>query len=314
MEIGYFGTPEHSKELLQMLYDAGHKIAFVVTNPDRPKGRNKKLTPSPVKVYAEKKSIPIFQPERLKSSPEKEEIKKFNTDLHIVYAYGQIIPEDVFMLPKIVSMNLHGSLLPEYRGASPVQTAIMDGKKTTGFTLQKLSKELDAGDILYQETIPILDEDNTETILKQITERGGRKILELIKNNGPWIATPQNSSLATYCRKILPEDRIIHFQKDHISIHNQIRALYPEPLAYTFFKGKRILILQSNLNKSKPSTDPSLEPGSLVKEGKNLLFVTCGDQFMLSIEALQPEGKKPMKAIDFINGYQIKKGDYFSEN
>ncbi len=314
MRVGYFGTPEHSRKLLQILYDSGIEIAFVVTNPDKPQGRSKTPVPSPVKQFAMGKKIRIFQPSRLKDAPEREEILKIPVDIHIVYAYGQIIPEDIYTKPPLGSINLHGSLLPEYRGASPVQSALMDGKKETGFSIQRLAQEVDSGEILDSEKISIHDDDTTETILERITQKGGERIVSFLKSGSLPPGIPQDPTRATYCKKISPEDRILDFSKPSRKIHDKVRALYPNPVAYTMFRGKRVLIYKTSLPGSLELTNISKysEPGTLVPFAKKLLFVICGDKKMLSIEELQLEGRNRMKAVDFLNGYSVKEGEIFS--
>lgn len=329
MRIGFFGTPEHAKELLDVLVQAGIGIGFVVTNPDKPQGRKKEMTPSPVKTYAVEKGIPVFQPAHWRDEALVRALLEIPVSAHIVYAYGKIIPESIFSSPIYGSINLHGSLLPKYRGASPVQTALLQGEKSTGFSIQFLSREVDSGAILYSEEFPIEDGDNTGSLLKKITLQGGKAILDLLQNPSVWKgqARVQDSSQASFCKKIESADRVLDFNQPARKVHNHVRALFPNPVCYTGFRGKRILIretflptdidlawdeIQGKPGDKKSDGLPLGVPGTLVRSGKKSLFVICGDKNMIGIRELQPEGKKPMAAQDFLNGFPALEGEMFS--
>lgn len=320
LKIGYFGSPEHSKKLLEILINEGCLISFVVTNIDKPVGRKQILSPTPVKVLADENQIPVFQSPKLRTDIEvQNKILEIECDLHIVYAYGSIIPSSLFGSPKYGSINLHGSVLPKYRGASPVQSSLLNGDLETGFTIQYLAEEVDSGDILSKFTFPIGLTDTTGTLLSKITDLGGKELLRLVRimeeKKTKLPATPQIASEATHCRKIKAEDRPIDWTRSSVSIHNQIRALNPDPFAYTHFREKKILILSSFLpdpNSEVVAVPEGAKPGSFFLHGKKRLFCLCGDGNLLGIESLIPEGKKAMFGFEFFNGARAAFGENFT--
>ncbi len=304
ISIGYFGSPYFSANLLEEILSAGIMVDFVVTNVDKPVGRKKELIGTPVKQLALKYNIPVLQAERLRTDEEiQNKILSFPSKLHVVFAYGSIVPENVFNAPEFGSINLHGSLLPKYRGASPVQTFLLSGEKVTGYTIQYLAKQVDSGDIIYAENWETNLDDTTESLLNDMTKRGGQKIISLIKGlpDEKFRGIPQDHSLATHCKKITSEDRRIDWTKPAIQIHNQVRALYPDPLAYTSFREKRVIFLKTTLPPEAPDA-PERKVGSFFLGHKKRLCCVCGDGNLLGIEMVQPEGKKPMSGSDFFNG------------
>lgn len=244
LSIGYFGSPEHSKELLSLLLDAGIQVDFVVTNIDKPVGRKQIITPTPVKELAEAKGIPVIQSPKLRTDEEaQKQILAFGSPVHIVYAYGSIVPDIVFQDPKFGSINLHGSLLPKYRGASPVQSFLLSGEESSGFTIQYLAKEVDSGDIISQKSWKVGPLETTASLLESITQEGATELIRLLKQlestESGWKSSPQNPKDATHCKKITGADRPVIWTEPAIRIHNRIRALYPDPLATTEFRGKK---------------------------------------------------------------------------
>ncbi|EOQ90460.1 methionyl-tRNA formyltransferase [Leptospira yanagawae serovar Saopaulo str. Sao Paulo = ATCC 700523] len=320
LSIGYFGSPEHSKDLLQMILDAGIQVDFVVTNIDKPVGRKQILTPTPVKVLAEEKKIPVIQSVKLRTDLDAQNlILSFQSPVHVVYAYGSIVPDNVFQDPKWGSVNLHGSLLPKYRGASPVQSFLLSGEKTTGFTIQFLAKEVDSGDIISQKSWEVGSSETTGSLLQAITKEGGTELIRLLKTleetGDLWKSTPQKHNEATHCQKITASHRPILWSKSAFEIHNQIRALYPDPLATTEFRGKKLIFISSYLpNPTEGIVPPPSEtkPGSFFLHQKKRLFCLCGDGNLLGIDTLQPEGKKPMKGFEFFNGARVLTGESFT--
>ncbi|TGN18524.1 methionyl-tRNA formyltransferase [Leptospira idonii] len=315
VSIGFFGSPSHARDLLKTLFESGIKIDFVVTNIDKPAGRKKELTPTPVKVFAEENSLPVIQSERLRTdAAAQEKINSYPAQIHIVYAYGSIVPEAVFLHPKYGSINLHGSLLPKFRGASPVQSFLLGGEKNTGYTIQFLAKEVDSGDIISQEEWETSSEDTTESLLSEITKKGSVRLLQLLSEleaNG-LKGTPQNHSLATHCKKMTAEDRPIHWERSAYEIHNRIRALYPDPLAFTEFRGKRVILNRSFYSPETKAPEGEWSPGSFFLGEKKRLFCVCGDGNLIGIETVQPEGKKPMSGFDFFNGARVSSGERFT--
>lgn len=316
MKIGYFGNPNHSADLLARLIKEDYSISFVVTNPDQFLGRKKILTPTPVKEIATKNYIPVLQFNSIKNETAVKEINDFNADIYIIYAYGKLIPSEIFSFPRLGSINLHGSLLPDLRGASPVQTALLNNYTKTGISLQYIVKELDAGDIIDSMEIPIELIDTTETLLQKMTTTGFYLLNNLLKKNTAkkFPATPQDNAKATHCKKLTAVDRKIDFTKNAIEIHNQIRAFNPSPYAYCSYRQKRLNIITTTYTETNPSLDIpgtlrviAVNPQSELVDKKQLQ-VNCGDRPLI-IEILQPENKNPIKAIEFINGYRIKDGD-----
>ncbi len=313
MKIAFFGTPEPSAHLLQaLLAESEIQIEFVVTNPDRPKGRSKTPIPSPVKTIAISANLPVFQYESIKKEKEKalEDFSAFDPDLYVVFAYGSILPKKIFSRPKFGSINLHGSILPDLRGASPVQTALWKGYLKSGISIQYLGEKMDEGDIIQISEVDIDLTDDTGSLMEKITQAGIQTLLPLLrgKREQPFIAVPQDHTKATYCTKIQPEDRIVHFQNSALEIHNRIRALSPDVGAVCKFKEKRMILW-----KTLPHdfSEQRLEPGRLKRMDKKALLFQCGDGRFLEILSVQPENKNRMNVGDFLNGFRITDEDRF---
>lgn len=312
MKIGYFGTPEHSAKLLDALIKEGHEVLFVATNLDKPVGRDKNPAPSPVKKLAVEKNIPVLQFPNIRNDAAIDKINSYDAEIYIVFAYGYIIPSRIFNFPRLGTINLHGSLLPEYRGASPVQSAILDGKEETGATIQYITEELDAGDIISQMKVSISREDTFGTLLEKITELGIYDVLRLLKisDEKKFEAKPQYHKEATHCKKIKPEDRKLDFSLPAEFLFNKIRAFNPGYICYTSFRDKRL-----NIYSAKISTEISIpllnKPGTVHLITKKIIGVECGDSKILILESVQPENKKVMSSVDFINGTKPQTGEVF---
>ncbi|TGK84704.1 methionyl-tRNA formyltransferase [Leptospira bourretii] len=320
LSIGYFGSPEHSKELLSILLEAGITIDFVVTNIDKPVGRKQIITPTPVKEFAVSKGIPVIQSPKLRTDEEaQKKILSYGSPVHIVYAYGSIVPDNVFKDPKFGSINLHGSLLPKYRGASPVQSFLLSGEENSGFTIQFLAKEVDSGDVISQKSWKVETTETTASLLQTITKEGGNELIRLLKElestGTAWASKPQKVEEATHCKKITASDRPVQWSESAKNIHNRIRALYPDPLAVTEFREKKLILISSFLPSTEEEPVPipeGLSPGSFFLYQKKRLFCLCGDGNLLGIDTLQPEGKKPMKGFEFFNGARVLAGESFT--
>ncbi|XDD48701.1 methionyl-tRNA formyltransferase [Leptospira sp. WS92.C1] len=314
MKLGYFGTPEHSAKLLKALIDSGlAEVLFVVTNPDRAKGRSRTPEPGPVKKIAIEHEIPVFQYESIKKEKETalSDFGSYPADLYIIFAYGSILPAEIFRHPPLTSVNLHGSLLPDLRGASPVQTAIWKGYTKSGITIQYITEKMDEGDILVSKEVDVTLEDDTGTLMDKITDAGITAILKLLRdyNGKPFSASSQDQTKATYCGKIKSEDRILNWSSDANQIHNQVRSLYPDVIATTQFRGKRLSILKTRPFDLLP--EARSEPGKLKRLDKKGLLIQCGDGRFLEILELQPENKNRMSSSDFLNGFRIQEGETF---
>ncbi len=309
MKIGFFGTPKHSAVLLSKLLEKGFAVDFVVTNPDKPAGRGNKLTMSPVKELAISRGIEVFQFPSIKTDEAIQAIQSRNADIQIVFAYGSIIPRAIFHHPPGGTINLHGSLLPEFRGASPIQSAILAGKEITGMSLQYIVEELDAGEIISQKEVPIKDQDDFESLLTQITEVGATELLRLLAefSGKRFASVPQDSSKASFCKKIKPEERRLDFTQSARNLFNKIRAFHPGNTCYTEFREKRINCQKASVLSEKVE----LPIGSVYLIDKKKWGIVCGDGQILILELLQPENKKVMSALDFRNGMRLENGELF---
>ena len=307
LKVVFMGTPEFAVPSLKALKEAGYDIPLVITQPDRPAGRGKKLRPPPVKVLAESLGIPVYQPEKIKENIEfLETLREINPDLIVVVAYGKILPDAILNLPKFGCINVHASLLPEYRGASPIQSVLLDGKEETGVTIMKISPELDAGDIISQRKVKIEESDNAQTLHDKLAKVGAELLVETIPGyiSGKIIPVPQDHSKATYCKPVTKEMGRIDWKLPAKKIFNMVRAFTPWPSAYAEFKGKRVKIMAAE------TVNFQGKPGEVVKADKELI-VTTGEG-ALRIKRIRPEGRKEITGEEFIRGYRVKVGDRFS--
>lgn len=308
MKFVFMGTPEFSEIVLKKLCESGNKPVAVVTRADKPAGRGYTLSESPVKKYAKSHGIDVYQPEKLSDPEFITTLTDIAPDIIIVVAYGRILPETVLNLPKYGCINAHASLLPLYRGAAPMQRAIMDGKTETGVTIMKMDKGLDTGDMLLTLKTPITEQDDLETIHDRLAELSGEGLIETLTllESGKTVSTPQDHSIATYAEKIRREDEIIDFSRSANEISCQIRALSPFPYAFCYFNEKMLKITKAV---SVPDIDTKgNQPGEVLFAKKGVIRVACGNG-ALDITAVFPESKRRMSASDFINGSKIKQGD-----
>lgn len=300
MRIVFCGTSSFAVPSLELLASE-FEIALVITQPDKPAGRGQKLTPTPVKQKALELNLNISQPEKI--SFIKQELLNIKPDIMIVVAYGQIIPKSMLEIPTFKSLNLHGSLLPKYRGAAPIQRALMQGEKETGNTVILMSSKMDEGDILSMESIPIEQEDNYETLSNKLSIKGAKLLKDTILNwvSGKITPTPQNHQEATYAMPILKEELRICFKTSAFSIHNKIRGVYPN--AYGVSADRNIKILKTNIVEK----DLNLKPGELFYDGKSL-FVGTEDLPLEILEIMSLKGKR-VSGKEFAMGYlnQVKK-------
>lgn len=310
MRVVFWGTPEFAVESLKALINSKHNVVAVITQPDRPKGRGQKLQPTPVKEEALKHAIDVFQPENLKNDREIRKIlENLNPDISVVVAYGKIIPEDIINIPKYKTINVHASLLPEYRGAAPIHRAIMDGKERTGVCIMQIVKELDAGDVYDCKTVYITDSDDIVSLHNKLAKEGADLLLKVLddieKGNATKVA--QDHSKATYAKPISKEEGKIDWNKSAREIFNKIRALKLWPKAYTEFRGKQIKILDSEI----VECDLDVKPGTIVKaDNKTGILVKTADVCLL-IKILQFPDGKPILSADAVKGYRIKAGEVF---
>ena len=307
MRILFMGTPDFALFTLKALVEAGEQIVGVVTQPDKPKGRGYALQAPPVKVYAEEQGLPVYQPLTFKDGAFEEELKALAPDLIVVVAYGKILPKYVLEFPKHGCVNVHGSLLPAYRGAAPMQRAIMDGHRETGVTTMQMAEGLDTGDMLIVHRVPIGENDNFEDIHDALGAAGAAALLETVAaiRAGTLVATKQDDSKATYAAKILKEDCLLDFSKNAQTVHDIARGLSPIPLSFTHTPdGKLLKVIETRISKAK--TDAT--PGTVIALD-DCVTVACGEGTAIEIHRLLPEGKGRMAAADYIRGRRIAIGD-----
>lgn len=308
MKVLFMGTPDFAKVCLNALIDAGHDIVGVVTQPDKPKGRSYKLTPPPVKVYAEEKALPVYQPTTLKDGAFAEELSSLDPDIIVVSAYGKILPKYVLDYPRFGCINAHGSVLPFYRGAAPIQRALMNGDKETGITVQYMAEGVDTGDVIVKELTPITEEDNFETLHDRLALIAGdclNKAISLIES-GNAVPEKQDDSLATYAEKITKEDCILDFSEDRDKLLCKIRGLSPFPLAVTRTPDARLLKIVSAVPASGSS---EAVPGTVCAVDKDGFEVVCAGGKKIRVTEVLPEGKGRMSAADFVRGRRIEAGE-----
>lgn len=308
MKILFMGTPDFALFSLKALCESGENVIGIVTQPDKPKGRGYTLTPPPVKVYAESVGIPVYQPDTLRGEAFAELLSEIDPDMIAVAAYGKILPENVLDYPKYGCLNVHGSLLPEYRGAAPMQRAIIDGKKQTGITIQCMDVGLDTGDMIVKRTVDILPNDNFEDIHDKLGAVGADALLEAIRlvGNGEAVRKKQDDTRATYAAKIEKSDCLIDFSQPRQAVHDRIRGLSPMPLAFTHTPdGKILKIIASEISEK---TCENARAGEIVSVSGGVVTVACGDGCINILKAL-PEGKGRMSAADLINGRRVALGD-----
>lgn len=309
----FMGTPDFAVPILRMLLEEGYEILAVVTQPDRPKGRKRILTPSPVKEEAMRHDIPVLQPEKLRHSDAVAEMIALQPELIVTAAYGQILPKAILELPPYGCLNVHGSLLPYYRGGAPIQHAIMNGEAVTGVTLMYMAAGLDTGDMIRKVEVPILEEDNTGTMFLKLSEIGK----ELLRSTLPALLAgqlqpvPQDSSLATLAPNISREDEQINWTRPAIELFNQIRGLSPWPGACTLWNGENFKIWASHKQSLKLESAiaslPSAMPGTVLQISEDGIEVLTGEGTLWLTE-IQPAGKKTMSAAQFRLGATMQAG------
>ena len=302
------GTPDFAKVCLESLITTDNELIGVITQPDKPKGRGYTLMPPPVKVCAQEHNIPVYQPTTLRDEEFANLLKELDPQLIVVVAYGKILPKNVLDYPECGCINVHGSLLPKYRGAAPIQRAIIEGEKTTGITTMYMEEGLDTGDMIEMYEISIRPEDNFETMHDKLADLGAYALLSTVKviESGNVRRYKQDDSLSTYAKKIEKEDCLVDFSKSADAVHNLIRGTSPFPLSFAFLNGKIIKFVSSFLTDKKSDK----APGTVVSLEKGNIYVATGEG-VIGIDGVLPEGKGRMKALDFVNGRKIAEGDIF---
>ena len=309
LRVAFFGTPQFAVPSLEQLIASRHRLVGVVTQPDRPRGRGQKVTDAPVKMTAVQHGIPVYQPARLRDPEVVETLRGWAPDLGVVAAYGKIIPEDVLNLPRLGMINVHASLLPKYRGAAPVQRAVMAGDAETGITIMRMVKALDAGGMFAKATRPIDPSETSDIVERDLAEIGAGLLLRVIDDMVAGVAAeePQDDSLSTYASKITKDEGLVDWARPALEIHNRVRGLYPWPHAYSYLDNERVIFLRSQVE-SRHATEP---PGTVVDTSGGVLRVATGHGGCLGIIQVQSEGRRAMNARDYLAGHPIRPGARF---
>lgn len=305
MDIVYMGTPDFAVPALEKLIEAGHKIMAVVTQPDRQRGRGKEVLYSPVKECALKYGIPVFQPAKIKAPEAVEQLRSYHADIFVAAAFGQILSKEILEMPRYGCVNIHASLLPKYRGAAPIQWAVINGEDKTGVTIMQMDEGLDTGDILTQREILIAQEETGESLFEKLSILGAELLVETLDGiwRGEVVKRKQDASLSTYARMLKKEDGRIDWSRPSKQIEQQIRGMNSWPSAYTMWNGKTLKIWKAQWNQSVHAH----APGTILTVEKESVSIACGEG-VIRIMELQLEGKKRMAVKDFLLGYHMEEG------
>ena len=305
MRILFMGTPDFAVASLRRLVEDGHEICGVFTQPDKPKNRGMKLTFSPVKEYALTQNLPVYQPVTMKDGSALETCRQLAPELIVVAAYGRILPEELLQVPPYGSINVHSSVLPKYRGAAPINWAILNGEQETGVTIMYMAKELDAGDIIHCLKTPIDPEETAQELTERLALLGAQALAETVEllQTGKAVRTPQDHSAQTYAPMLSKALSPMDWNRPALALHNQVRGLIPWPCASTVLGGKQVKVFRTELGGKTAAA-----PGTVVAAGKQGIEVACGDGQILRITQLQAEGGKRMAAADYLRGHSVQVG------
>lgn len=311
MKIVYMGTPDFAVGPLEALLANGYEVTAVVTQPDKAKGRSGQLMPPPVKQCAMKYQIPVFQPEKIKKPEAVEKLKEFEADIFVVAAFGQILSKEILDMPKYGCINIHASLLPKYRGAAPIQWAIIDGEKETGVTIQQMDIGVDTGDILSVKIVPITGEDTGESLFDKLQIAGSELLIETLPKleAGEIVPIKQDEALATHAKMLTKELGNIDFTKTADEIEHLIRGLNSWPSAYTYYGNKTMKIWKACVT-DEQSEHEDAECGRIVAVSRDSIDIAC-KKGCLRVLQLQMEGKKRMTVRDFMLGHKFEVGTVF---
>ena len=307
MKVIFMGTPDFAVGTLEALIEAGHEVVLAVTQPDKPKGRGKEMQFTPVKECALKHDIPVFQPRRVREEECIEELRKYNADIMVVVAFGQILPKEILEMCTYGCVNVHASLLPKYRGSAPIQWAIIDGEEVTGVTTMQMDEGLDTGDMLEKVEYVLDPKETGGSLFDKLSTLGGELILSTLEKleNGTITRTPQGDAVTSYAKMLQKSMGKIDWSMEAVKIERLIRGLNPWPSAYTSLKGKTVKIWAAEVEEGQPTGNPGR-----VTVTKDQLLVECGEGF-LSITELQLEGKKRMDTAAFLRGFTVEDQSVF---
>ena len=302
MRILFMGTPDFAVASLRALVEAGHEICGVFTQPDKPKNRGHKMTPPPVKEYALTQNLPVFQPLKMKDGTALAIVQELQPELIVVAAYGRILPEEILQAAPYGAINVHSSILPKYRGAAPINWAILNGETVTGDTIMYMAKELDAGDIIRCAETAIDPDEDAQELTARLAELGAKTLVEVVADmgRGTVTRTPQDHSRSTYAPMLDKTLSPMDFKRSAQALHNQVRGLIPWPCATMDLQGKTVKVFRTQVGE-----ETSAAPGTVVAADKKGIAVACGDGRVLRITELQPEGGKRMAAAAYLAGHPI---------
>jgi methionyl-tRNA formyltransferase len=306
MRIVFMGTPESAVASLRRLIDDGHEIVAVWTQPDKPAGRGKKLHESPIKTFALQHNLTVHQPAKIKTPEAKELFASHQADVAVVVAYGKILPSEFLSAPARGCVNVHFSLLPKYRGAAPVNWAIVNGDQQTGVTTMKIVPELDAGPILLQKKTNIAPDETAPHLLARLAELGAELLSETLRDLDNLTPKPQTESEVTLAPILKREDGLIDWSLDAFAIERRVRGLQPWPNAYTSFQSRRLIIWEANAQKIE---NGSANHGEIIEAHGDRLAIACGQQTQLLVRELQTEDARRISTRDFLNGAHVKVGE-----
>jgi len=317
MKVVFFGTPAFAVPTLERLVLGRHAVVGVITQPDRPRGRGQKPSDGPVKRLAIRHGIPVLQPERLKDEAFVAAFTALAADLGVVAAYGKILPGQVLAIPPLGLINVHASLLPRYRGAAPIQRAVVAGETETGVSIMRVVRELDAGPVFAAHSLAIGPDETSESLEHRLAAAGADLLLRVVGEieQGHARETPQDERLATYAPRLTKDEGLICWDAPAPVIHNKIRGLHPWPHAYTYLEQARFIILESAVSGGQPASEGRVDrqprPGEILEAGHASLKVAGGGGTWLSILRIQPEGRRPMAVREFLAGHPVSPGMLF---
>lgn len=312
MRTVFMGTPDFAVLPLRALAEAGYEVAGVVTQPDKPKGRGKTLMPTPVKEEAMRHGFPVYQPKKVRNNPEfLELLKEINPDIIVVAAFGQIIPKEILELPKYGCINIHASLLPKYRGAAPIQQAVIDGEKESGVTIQQMGEGLDTGDMISKIVVPLDKEETGGSLFDKLAQAGADLLVETLPAifDGTAVREKQPEESPTpYASMLTKQMGLMNFAKSAKELERLVRGLNPWPSAYTFLNGKTLKVWKCRISEENTMA----EPGTVIRTDKEGIHTACGEGVLILTE-VQLEGKKRMETEAFLRGYKVDEGTRFTD-
>ena len=315
MKIVYMGTPDFAVKPLHALAETDYEVAGVITQPDKPKGRGKTMLPTPVKEEALKHGFTVYQPVKVRDPEFLQVLKNLDPDIIVVAAFGQIIPKEILEMTPYGCINVHASLLPKYRGAAPIQQAVIDGEKESGVTIMKMGTGLDTGDMISRAVVPLAADETGGSLFDKLADAGAKLLVETLPHifDGTAVYEKQPEESPTpYAGMITKQMGMLNFEKSAEELERLVRGLNPWPSAFTFWNGKTLKVWESDVIKAEEIQSEKVIPGTVIKTDKNGIYVACGED-VLVLSQVQLEGKKRMDADAFLRGCHIEAGSRFTD-